>query len=815
MIRYGMLLALLVPSGAPEITFASPPKAARGESGVEVAFVLSAPSDVEVSITDAKGRVVRHLAAGALGAKNPPPPPLRPGLDQKLTWDGKDDAGREAAGGPFKAVVRAGMSVRFGRMIGGSPYTGSVVSMPYRAPVNGLVADGSGRLFVKMMSSIGSHGNSGMWPWHLREFDRRGEYRQTLLPYPASTPPEKAQGFFSVPAPGGRLTPSTQTSLYPVFYRLGNELLPRMSEGQIVFVHSEARQMSFLAVDGSNRVRTVPLWPEKSKLKCPVWLDFQVALSPDGRIAYVSNVAGTAYDGKKPADVDPAWPQGRVYRLDLSKAGTEPEPFFDLKLPEKDDYWMPSAWDKKTAASGIDTDAKGHVLVGDLVNQEVVEIAPDGRRLSATKVPWPDKVLVSRKTGALYVVSRKVSRGALPPATLFKIEGRGDSAKVVAELALKGTVGGAMTIDEGGDVPVLWLAGNESETEKRGETLLRVEDRGTSFAAGADRLLNRDPSAISFVGYMDVDREAETVYVTASGSAVWRFQGETGEGCPIPIKAVDLAVGPGGTIYAWGLGGYEGPIARYGRDLSPQATFGKLYGRAGRGQSVCGMDVDARGRVYATFGTNECHVRVYDEKGELVDFPRREKDVPAAITGVTGYGGSLRVDAEGNLYLLQAGVPKGFPVPPGFEKDEAFRQALGTIYKFPPAGGEIETRNGSVVSVKGAIATYPGCGPVSRWNAVGSCACTKPRFDVDDYGRLYVPNAITFTVSVRDNADNEIARFGSYGNYDASGPEIPLGWPVTAGASDRFIYVGDALNHRVVRADKRFALEASVDLPAR
>jgi DNA-binding beta-propeller fold protein YncE len=227
------------------------------------------------------------------------------------------------------------------------------------------------------------------------------------------------------------------------------------------------------------------------------------------------------------------------------------------------------------------------------------------------------------------------------------------------------------------------------------------------------------------------------------------------------------------------------------------------------------MDVDARGRVYATFGTNECHVRVYDEKGELVDFPRREKDVPAAITGVTGYGGSLRVDAEGNLYLLQAGVPKGFPVPPGFEKDEAFRQALGTIYKFPPAGGEIETRNGSVVSVKGAIATYPGCGPVSRWNAVGSCACTKPRFDVDDYGRLYVPNAITFTVSVRDNADNEIARFGSYGNYDASGPEIPLGWPVTAGASDRFIYVGDALNHRVVRADKRFALEASVDLPAR
>ncbi len=588
-----------------------------------------------------------------------------------------------------------------------------------------------------------------------------------------------------------------------------------MTEGQIVFVHSEARELNVLAADGSNRVRTVPLWPAKSKLQCPAWLDIQVALSPDGRLAYLSNVAGTAYDGKKPSDIDPAWPQGRVYRLDLSKAGSEPEPFFDLTLPGKEDYWMPSAWDKKTAAAGLDTDAKGNVLVGDLVNQEVVEIAPDGRRLSATRVPWPDKVLVSRRTGALYVVSRRVSRGALPPAVLFKVDGRGASAKTVAELPLQGSVGGAATLDEGGDVPVLWLAGRE--------TLLRVEDRGPSLAVASDRLLNRDPNAIAFVGYMDVDPEAETVYVTASGSAVWRFHGETGEGGPIPIKAVDLAVGPEGHVYTWGTGRYEGPVARYTRDLAPapiastgKPTFGHLYGRGGRGLSVCGMDVDARGRVYATYGTNDCHVRVYDEKGELVDFPRREKDVPAAITGVTGYGGSLRVDGQGNLYLLQAGVPEGFPAPPGFEKDEGFRRCLGTIYKFPPSGGEVEHRNGTVVAVKGSVASYPGCGPVSRWNAVGACACTKPRFDVDGYGRLYIPNAITFTVSVRDNADNEIVRFGAYGNFDApgSGAGIPLGWPVTAGASDRFIYVGDALNHRVVRADKRFALEASVDLPA-
>ena len=104
----------------------------------------------------------------------------------------------------------------------------------------------------------------------------------------------------------------------------------------------------------------------------------------------------------------------------------------------------------------------------------------------------------------------------------------------------------------------------------------------------------------------------------------------------------------------------------------------------------------------------------------------------------------------------------------------------------------------------------------------------EPRFDVDDFGRVYIPNAITYTVSVRDNADNEIARFGGYGNYDAPGgpsisigaqtkdakPQaaapIPLGWPVTAGASDRHIYVGDCLNHRVVREDKKWAVEKVV-----
>lgn len=792
-----------------------------------IQFELLKPADVEVAILDAHERVVRHLAAGVLGGDQPPPPPLKPGLAQTLVWDGKDDLGEPAQGGPFRVRIRAGMQVKFGRMVGGSPYTGSVVQMPYRAPVNGLVVDAAGNLHVKMMSSIGSHGNSGMWPWHVRKFDRDGNYLKTLLPYPPTTKPSQAAGYALIKEKEAGFTPANQNSLYPVFAVFGNEILPRVVDGQMVFVHSERRELNFFALDGSNRLRTVKMWPDEAKLNCPAWLDIQVGLSPNGHFAYYSNVAGTAYDGQRPSDIDPEWPQGRIYRQDLTKKAGVPEPFFDLKLPESKPYWMPSAWDKKTAAAGIDTDAEGNVLVCDLVNGQVVEIDPSGKLLSSTPVPWPDKIMVGRKTGDLYVISREVSRGHLPPATLRKIKGRGEAAKVVAELQLEGTVGGAYTLDESGSRPVLWLAGEGAD----GEKLHCVEDGGETLVVRGDNYLNRDASAITFVGYMDVDREAELVYVTRSGGTVWRFHGETGDGGLLEIKAVDLAVERGGYVYTWGVeGSYEGPIGRFTRDLKPAPlpgtedhTYGYLYGRAGRGSSVCGMDVDAHGRVFATYGTNECHVQAFDADGKLVDFPRKAtietrrgpESVPVAISGVVGYGGSLRLDLAGNIYLLQNGLPKDHVPPPGFEEDEAYRHAVGTIYKFPPGGGEVKREDWTVQEAKGAIAAYPGCGPISRWQAVGACACTKPRFDVDDFGRLYIPNAITYSVSVRDNAGNEILRFGDYGNYDCQGPAsaqpdppIPLGWPVGTSASDRFIYVGDCLNHRVVRVDKRFADEA-------
>ena len=66
-----------------------------------------------VYIEDAAGKVLRHLAAGALG--NCAPAPLKPGsLKQSIAWDGKDDDGRQVQAGK-------GLQVRVGLGLKASP----------------------------------------------------------------------------------------------------------------------------------------------------------------------------------------------------------------------------------------------------------------------------------------------------------------------------------------------------------------------------------------------------------------------------------------------------------------------------------------------------------------------------------------------------------------------------------------------------------------------------------------------------------------------------------------------------------------------
>jgi hypothetical protein len=831
-------LCALQVAGAAQPTapaFSEQPAVKAAGGNVSIRFALSAPTDVEVAVISAEGQVVRHLAAGVLGGPNEPPAPLKPGLAQELVWDGKDDAGNPVPGtrAPLSVRVRAGMSMKFGRIIGTSPYTGDLGSFG-----NGIAVSSNGAVLLRLSANTGFHCER---PWQLREFDAAGTYRRTLLPYPSSLPPDKAQGCRTIDAGDGLLTPAQRSALYPVFCSFGDELCNRVVDEQAVFADSRNGRLLFYRLDGSGALRTVPMRfaQERSDAFRDCMSAPQMALSPDGRFAYYSGVAHRPYPkANKPSDIDPAYPQGRIYRQDLTRTNAPPERFFDLTLPdwEQAKYWLPSVHNNRTAASGIDVAANGNLYVCDLVNQEVAEVAPDGRLLSRTKVPWPDKVLVAR-SGAFYVLSLSVSEMApefrAGAATLLKVVGRGAEGKVVARLPLKGVPPNSLALVDAGPTSSIWLGGERQ--------LVRVEDQGETLVSATGNLLNSNTNAIDFVCYGDVDAEAEKVYVTSGVGPIWGFDGNTGAGGRLAIGGVDLAVGPQGSLHVWS--GWHGHVIRYDRNLSPlniPGTANNRYdasfveGRMGRGQSVPGMDVDAQGRVYAMVDRDgPSQVIVFDLNGKLVSFGReirQEKgkgvaivpgaeSFPALIDGLSRPDSCVRLDRAGNIYLMRRELAKDHVPPTGFAKENAYLLATGTICKFGPQGGEF-TKGGEA---KGLLRRYrAACGPISgTWASTGSCCtCARPRFDVDDYGRLYVPNSMTYKVTLLDNADNPILVFGGYGNWDAQGPqsaepkpEIPLGWPVFACATDKAIYVGDTLNHRVVRADKQWAAEAVCKLP--
>ena len=233
------------------------------------------------------------------------------------------------------------------------------------------------------------------------------------------------------------------------------------------------------------------------------------------------------------------------------------------------------------------------------------------------------------------------------------------------------------------------------------------------------------------------------------------------------------------------------------------------------------------------------------------------EELNSAIIGpVTASNGGIRVDLKGNIYVGLWLWPKGHPRPEGFERDRAHLHSTGSVVKFTPEGGFMAVKSKNWGSdfmdivprtpgakglemqsggrpreafVQGAVSAYPGLGPFSHTGFGGNscCVCRVPRFDLDRYGRLVMPNAITNSVVVVDNAGNKIVQFGAYGNFDSQYPNpntergaggvptvavpgIPLTWPTGAGVSEDHVYVNDTYSRRVVRTDLTYAAEMTV-----
>jgi hypothetical protein len=123
------------------------------------------------------------------------------------------------------------------------------------------------------------------------------------------------------------------------------------------------------------------------------------------------------------------------------------------------------------------------------------------------------------------------------------------------------------------------------------------------------------------------------------------------------------------------------------------------------------------------------------------------------------------------------------------------------------------------------------------------CHCTACEFDIDDFGRTFYPDQGNFQVVVLDTNGNEVLKIGGYGNQDSCGPdsyvldpkdkllrarrpddpkdlasplaqpEIAIAWFVGLGVSDKYLYVADGLNRRVLRAGLSYQCEARAEVP--
>jgi hypothetical protein len=797
-------------------TFASKPVVTKAGDGCEVRFAVKAETDVAVYVEDASSNVIRHLAAGVLGTNAPAP--LKPNsLEQSLVWDGKDDLGRAPTNGPFRIRVGLGLKPALDKMLGFNPAS-------FEPSVRALVVGPKSEVFVFFCFGT-VHPNDNSMACSV--FSRDGKYLRTIMPYPANLPEQKLAGLKRVELEDGSKVPfiyqAETRSFIPGAGDNENHEALATSDGRVAFVgrmewlrYSNPGPLHLIVLNADGSVPNSG--PIKTKI-FPNAMSATLAMSPDEKTIYASDIRTSRGDHY-------GVPVHRIYKFGWDdKEAT-------LFLNGTNAVGESRLNDPK----GICTDKDGNLVVADKKNDRLAMFKPDGSFVRALPVIRPERVSISRKTGAIYVLAGSNINEVLKfnawtdtaPAARTNIPFFRDDGNRIS-----------MAMDDSADPTVLWIGTHAGGYARYG--LLRMEDRGGSLAF-ADIAKLPANKGVSFGAVRDVAvwRASETLYVDFGK----RVNGRTGDpvlperNAKLPLKTWStgaiMGLGLDGFNYMQLCGERQG-IYKVDRDFQPvplQGGTNNYIPRPGemrlRGR---GITADARGNIYVLWQKPVPQqwnaLGVYGPDGAA----RNEKLIDADIRSLN----SVRVDYQGNIYLALGLRPGANALPPGLQgklpdgpKDpdavmgvNYYPMMYGSIAKFGPEGGLIQKGAGGVVcsfnqglitEVKGAKWITPGASCVPSWRSgqpylsPDICQCESPRFDVDGFGRSFFPDAARFRVGVLDTAGNEILHFGSYGNQDSAGPgslipkpEIAFCWIQAVGVSDEAIYVGDRLNRRIVR----------------
>jgi hypothetical protein len=854
-----MPLALATAIGAsagekPSAKFTAKPTAVKAGAGAKISFAVSRETDVAVFVQDANGKIVRHLVAGVLG-KNPPPP-LKPGLSQSVEWDGKADYGKPAGSGPFKVRVALGLGAKYEKILMEEPLN---VYGP-KGGVKALTAGPDGTVYV--LHVVG--GDVPNWPSErLIAISREGKYLRTITPWPAGLAKEEVAGF-GVMDLDGKPVPTVKSVPLRTFYRGRTSRKGDMAvtkDGIVLKLVVDCTTKANAAIgaygpDGS-AVWGAELGPTLYQATTRELTFACLCVSSDGKHVYLSN--------KKPKGKKKA--EAAVFRIKLPDRGPA-EPFFgDPATPGSGKTQL------SDDARGLAVDGKGNLYIADRGNNRIVVVSEkDGKPVSSFNVSSPQHVGVDPASGEVYVTRRA---GKSRELVKFSADGK-ELAKLQIRSEGDPTMPWGMTLDAGAKPPIVWMGGDRGSllritqaggkftaenlcTRKLGDVgFLGIEV--DHFRADKEIYVRRD-GAGHWLRFSEATGKTETVTCPGTGGSAGTciVPGPKGNlyapAWPYHLKRYDRK----GKPLPWdaSVRNYpaETPTSR-GKTEKPRPAPNGLF-----------VPVSM---VYMThtFGIrHDGHFFMFQSKyprsrppKKLIEFTpdgKRVSDTPI-IWMVSDTAVGPKFDQQGNIYIAEQVKPANQLYPDEVKacvsgkgraaEQRAAATMYGSILKFSPKGGMIHFTPRSKNSVpydgtpkldpslkkvdaatcpNGSVKPAPVTGAL--WMKMGIshvclhyCNCENTRFDVDEFGRVWYPDLNRFRVCVLDTNGNELTHFGGYGNSENRGPEsaseslnkpdIALGWLIGVGATDKYVYLPDSVNRRLLRAEITYAAEETVDV---